>query len=397
MIAKKYLLRTTAFAVAAALSLGGVGGASASSETQGASDEAPILDATHWRDMFPDQYYSFDDSVCLTYPVEGTGMAGSLWDVEHVGNFSAGCLACHSTQQASLVDEYGDQWLSVNTVAPGRYERAHISDDDLKALDDNAFGIADARKAADIGITCYQCHGNTPGKLVVANEWTRTAAEKAGLDLDNPDLVCAQCHSVPDYTHILTDADSSTWFALSAGTDPDAVYDFFLSHGVSDPSFSNEGLEFDHFYGSTMDMAGANCYDCHTVKRTDDNGMTYTDHAFLDPGTHTELYENCSSCHEDSADERHDAVLQVQADYNARAEKTLATVQQLRDAIDAAAEQGADEAQLQEATALLDRAQFYYDYGRDTSEGVHMIGNSTTSTCFEKAVTTAEKGLALFE
>lgn len=353
------------------------------------------VDARQWKDVFPNEYYTFRDSVYYEYPVSATGHAGSLWDMQHVGNWSAGCGVCHSSQYVSLVEELGDTYLNVNTVSPGRYARAKISDEALEALDDEAFNRFDARRINDIGITCASCHGDTPGQLVVFNPWTVEGAEKAGFDLDNPDLVCAQCHSVPDYTHILTDTDTSTWFMLQYGTDPDAVYDGFLAHGVPNPEFSDEGLEFDQFYGSKMDRAGANCYDCHTRKVTDSEGNQYTDHAFLDPGVHQELYENCASCHKDSAEERYQAVLVVQENYRQRAENALEQVEALKAAVEEAGE-NVDAAILEQATALYYRAQFYYDYGRETAEGVHSIGNGTTETCFEKAVATAEEGLKLF-
>lgn len=386
-------------ALTATLTAAGLGTAVADQQGSPSADSSVSANnAQQWAQQYPDQYWSYVDSEFAAYPGDGIrhGHAGSLWDVTHAGNWSAGCLACHSSSMGELVEQYGDQFLTVNTVSPGRYGHTGLPQEQIEAqLDENAFDRFDARRAVTTGITCYQCHGDTPGALVVANSWTREAAEQGGFDLDNPDLVCAQCHSMPDYSNLLLSTDSSTWYMLRAGNDPDAIYNEFLSEGVVDPRFSNEALEFNQFYGSIMDLAGADCADCHTQKATNEAGESYTVHAFLDPGTNQVLYENCSQCHEDSAEERYAAVLEVQADYDQRAQSALDAVENFRAALDAA--DGQNDETLAEATALYYRALFYYNYGRETAQGVHSIGNTTTSTCFEKAQATVEQGMALLK
>lgn len=332
------------------------------------------IDACDWAEMFPNQYKSWATSSNTEYSlVGGMEIHGKIWaGHDAIFNFKAenitlACVGCHSSSFIPLIEARGDKVAETSTE--------------------------DLATAVTTGITCFSCHGDQPGQMVVVKSWIADAAEKGGITTSDVNLVCAQCHNAPDWNTIQTNSDPSTWTMLSVGTSADAVYDWFLNEGSAAPMVLATENEFTQFYGSTMEKAGATCATCHMEQKTADNGAKYSNHVFTSV-KHTEgLWDNCMSCHTDSVDARKAAVAQVQSEYTAALDAATAAVNALGAAIEAAPA-GTD---VTKATELYNKANFYLIWGTDVAGGVHSIGNQPQRDVLTQAAAFAQEGLDLLK
>lgn len=353
--------------------------AAAPSDPQEAAPSAePIIGAEHWKDQFPDQYESYLEAGHATYAHEGaTGKVNAHIDVMnpppgYPAPFMTGCLSCHSSAyQSVLMEGLGDE---------------------LFAVDEET-----VKDMIDVGITCYSCHQNEPGQMAPANQWVLDAAEKGGVATSDENMVCGQCHSMGDFSQQFSNPDSSTWSLLQVGLDPDDVWDYLVAEGNETPIVPTAEVVFNNFIGSTHDMAGATCADCHAETAVDESGASFTKHQWQSVGTDERLYENCSSCHGGTTADRKKAVEARQAEFAASMAEAQGAIDALSQKLaEADAAGGADAETAARATTLLNKAVFYLAYGSDQSMGFHNMGSgSATVDCHETAREAAEEGLAL--
>ncbi len=341
-----------------------------------ASSEDIIGDPEAWADTYPNEYNSYIESSSLPYglgygTMDKTGKATSWVDVQGTDNdISAICLHCHTTEFSYLYADQGGEAVTKD--------------------------YSDARETIDRSITCYTCHANDPSSVTLVMDWIADAAEEGGIETDQRNLVCAQCHSFPDWNNE-SNPDSSTWSTLQAGTDADALWEYFQAEGVDNPSLPGGEGEFNAYYGSVMERAGAVCTDCHSLKVTADDGSTYMYHAFQGAEENPALFEQCLTCHVDStAEERQEAFNEVKATYEEDFAAATEAIDELSAAIEKATADGADKQTLSDATLLLNKANFYKNYATDPGKGIHSVGGgSGNEGCFDKAVATANEGLDL--
>ena len=342
------------------------------------SSEDIIGDPEAWAEEYPNEYNSYIESSTLPYglgygTMDKTGKATSWVDVQGTDGAIEGiCLHCHTTEFSYLYADLGG---------------AVVEQD-----------YSDARETIDRSITCYTCHANDPSSVTLVMDWIVEAAEKGNIDTDVRNLVCAQCHSFPNWSNA-TNPDSSTWSTLQAGTDAEAVWEYYQAQGVDNPKLPGGEGEFNAFYGSVMERAGAVCTDCHSLKVTADDGTTYMYHAFQGAEENPALFEQCLTCHVDStAEERQAAFNEVKADYEEAYAEAQAAIDELTAAIEKATEGGADEQVIADATYKLNKATFYFNYASDPGKGIHSVGGgSGNEGCFDKAVATAGEGMELLK
>lgn len=346
-----------------------------------ASEEAsiePIISAAHWKDQYPEQYESYVAAGHATYAHSpgASGKVNAHLDVfdppaDYPAPFMTGCLSCHASGYQSIVmDGLGDELFTTDTEV--------------------------VKEMIDEGITCYSCHGNTPGEMNPVNQWVLDAAEKGGIQTSDENMVCAQCHSMGDFSVQFSDTDSSKWSLLQVGVDPDAVWNYIASNENYTPIVPTAETVFNNFLGSTHDTAGATCVDCHMQTETSDDGKSYTKHIWQSVGVNEGMYENCSACHTDTAADRKEAVASVQADFAVSASAAQVEIDALTKKIEEATAAGivpADD--IEAATLLKNKAVFYLSYGSDQSNGIHGMGEPSTKKCHETARQTAVEGLAL--
>ncbi len=352
-------------------------------------DEEAILNPAYWASTYPDEYNSWVEASKATYSV-GTaeerndehGKINSFLDMFNMMGYNTmtGCIGCHSTAMPALVENYGD--------------------DLVDTVNNDVSEVLRYAESVTVGISCYSCHGNTPGTAVVTKTWITEAAEEGGIETDDWNLICAQCHATPDWNEINTNSDSSTWSMLQYGLEPDDYWEVYQN--CSEDMFETAlgaipgESEFNQYMNSTMDMAGANCADCHMVNATNSEGNEYKDHTFQSVLTNEDLYENCLSCHDGTVDDRKAAIADMEADYTARLQTATDAVNALGEALDKATEAGnVSEDVLAEAQTTYNKAQFYLAYGTDKGNGIHVMGDSAAANCLEDAVDIAEEGQAL--
>ena len=344
--------------------------------------EPADIDASQWKDAYPNEYYSWLDSV-----MTGTNNAqpGYSWDekmgkplsmaaaIKSTTPLGAGCISCHNTAFACLFEEYGGDVVTLSET-----ELRHSA-------------------SYSMGITCYSCHGTTPGEMVITKSYIAEAAEAGGIDTSDPNLVCAQCHALPlrvwedvvgttkeDRSFgVMGDPDTSTWSTLCAGTNADDVYAWFVEQGAKDPKVVIGEMEYQQYRGSTMDRMGVTCATCHMEKATAEDGTEYTRHAWQGATHNTAIFENCASCHQTTPDEMNAHVLELQAAYQEKLAEVTAALDGAQAAIEGSS---ADEATIAQASDLWFEARFHSRYGQDSSEGIHGIGNENTNYCFDKCL-----------
>ena len=247
------------------------------------------------------------------------------------------------------------------------------------------------------GISCYSCHGDHPGELFVSKGYIMEAAQAGEIDTSDPNLVCAQCHSLVnrayeevsgsfrEYYQIgaMGDPDVNTWSTLRAGTNADDVYAWFAAHGEKNPKVITGEMEYQQYRGSVMDNAGVTCGTCHMEKKTDEEGVQYTRHEWQGVHANPAIFGNCISCHQTEPEEMQRKVLERQASYQ---REMLEVKNTLNEAYTAIAASDADESVITQANDLWFEARFHFCYGQDSSEGIHSIGNPNTEYCFEKCL-----------
>lgn len=351
-------------------------GTKAANETTSVSSSEAVLDPYAWKDQYPNQFNSYIDAGYVKYSDKqpnAHGKVNTFFSGTHFSSMTpeVGCFRCHTSQFGPMVEIYGE---------------------DLISMDFETF-----RREVKVGVTCYSCHGNTPGEMVVANSWISEAASKGGIETSTENLVCAQCHSLPDWGAITTNGDPSTWSMLQYGLDPDTYWEHFQSKGVNDPVVPPEESEFNSYTGSIMDKAGATCADCHMSKHKDASGAEYSGHTFQGVTENEALYENCLSCHKNSTvNERKTAVATVKEEYAQRRAPAQAAIDELSAAIETAiASNSISDSTLKQAQQILSKATFYLNYGSDWGDGIHIMGNKPIEECFDKAIATANEGLGL--
>ena len=342
------------------------------------------IGAAQWKEEYPDQYGSWVDSV-MTGTNGPQGNANYNWD-EKMGKpvamtaaiksqlgVGAACVSCHNTSFVNMFDTYGGDIVNLTEA-----QLMHEGGDSE-------------------GITCYSCHGDTPGQAFVSKTYIMDAVKVGGLDADDVNLVCAQCHALPNRAWeeelgttkedrsfgVMGDPDTANWSTLSAGTNADDVYAWFLDHGVKDPKIVIGEMEYEQYHGSSMDRMGVTCATCHMEKVTKEDGTVYTRHAWQGGNINPAIYNNCATCHRMSAEEMQAHVMDIQAAYQERLAIVTAALNEAQAAIEASE---ADEDTISKASDLWFEARFHSRYGQDSSEGVHGIGNANTEYCFDKCI-----------
>ena len=371
-----------------------------------------VTHAADWKDQFPAQYETWlqnsenDEIVDYLeeYPYlrtlyEGYGFAidygsarGHFYDVQDIEATGrphplANCWTCKTPDFTNMVNEegieaYKKEWTDV---------QAEVTE----------------------GISCYNCHANTPGEITVTHTYWIDAM---GDDFDKvagANLACGQCHN-EYYFEPETKATSIAHNSLESMA-PETMLAFFndganFSTGEAFADWTNprtgvkmikvQHPEFETFMGAGSQHAGTfTCADCHMAKQTAEDGTVTHSHYLTSPLENKELIENtCSLCHNGkTADELPALVASIQEKAEARTNAIGNDLADLTDKLAAAVETGeyTDE-QLAEVRQLARDAQFYWDFVFvENAEGAH---NSTlTNDCLDKAESLCAEAAAALE
>ena len=359
-----------------------------------------VMHAADWKEQFPGQYETWvqnseNDEVVdylEEYPYlrtlyEGYGFAidygsarGHYYDVQDIEATGrphplANCWTCKTPDFTNMVNEegiaaYQKDWTEV---------QAQVTE----------------------GISCFNCHANTPGEITVTHTYWIDAV---GEDFDRiapANLACGQCHNeyyfAPD-----TKATSIAHNSL-AGMAPEAILAFFndganFSTGEPFTDWTNprtgvkmikvQHPEFETYLGAGSKHAALfTCADCHMAKQTAEDGTVTHSHYLTSPLENEELLANtCSLCHNGTVQpELAGLVASIQAATEERTNTIGNQLADLTDMLAKAVESGnyTDE-QLAEVRQLARDAQFYWDFVFvENSEGAH--NSALTNECLDNA------------
>lgn len=353
-------------------------------------DNSHFIPAADWKDKFPYQYETYlknsDDSrnypgasedpeYTHKYPAlktifQGIGYSkgyaeprGHTHAIEDViatprAKGGANCLSCKSPQYIIDEREQGSAFYkkNFNEVAATYHEP----------------------------ISCYDCHGNTPGIINVQRTNIVSAMKDYGIEISPRILSCAQCHN--EYYFDKTGAVKNPY---KYGTDPDSILKFYNEENFVDFVNPNTGIglikaqhpDWEAFNNSPHYQQGLTCVDCH-MEETPDG---YHSHQWTTPfKSPTIVRERCLSCHTDmSADELINTVNTMQKKTEDRVRKISEDIEATTNVI-AEIKGNLSKEQFDAIAAKYRDALFYWDYVLVTNgEGFH--NPELTKDCLDKS------------
>ena len=252
-------------------------------------------------------------------------------------------------------------------------------------------------------ISCYNCHGNTPGTIVITHDYM---ADAMNADIDAgkvpaSSVSCAQCH-IEYYFDPATKATKAPYKGVAEAT-PDAILAYYNSTGFYDFENPNTGVrmikvqhpEFETYYGKGSKHKGMyTCADCHMGVSYNEKGDPYANHYLSSPLDNKDLIKTtCKMCHTDLAAQ----IKAIQDNTTKREKQISAKLVEINKKLAAAIEGGTLPQETIDQIKALDRdAQFYWDFVYvENSEGAH---NSTlTNYCLDRAEELAGQALDLLK
>jgi nitrite reductase (cytochrome c-552) len=232
-------------------------------------------------------------------------------------------------------------------------------------------------------ITCANCHDPATMGLRIMNPAFTEAMERRGIDVKKASreemrsFVCGQCHSEyyfePGTTRVI--------FPWNKGLRPDQTFAYYemkpggFGQDWVHPDSKAKMLkaqhpDFETWSTGTHGSAGVSCADCHMPSMKED-GKRYSSHWITSPMRTVE--SSCSPCHEKDARWLRSRVKTAQ-DTTWLLQRTAGQlVARAHETIGKAAAAGkADEARLENARALVRKAQWYWDFvAAENSMGFH--------------------------
>ena len=331
------------------------------------SDE--IVDYLEQYPMLPTLYEPYGFSFCYG---SARGHYYDVVDIEETGrpHAMANCWTCKTPDFTNMVNEEGVQ----------AYQ----------------YAWTDVQQHIVEGISCYNCHANTPGTITVTHTYWIDALGSDFNSVDAANMACGQCHNeyyfdpVTKETRIahnsIESMDPTTMLAFfndGANFADGNVFVDYTNPRTGVQQIKVQHPEFETYLGEgSQHRATYTCADCHMPTETKANGMTYRSHNLISPLDNQELIENeCSKCHVDLVSEVRATQEKIEArTYSIGYELEFLT-EQLADAV----EKGEiSEAKLSQIRQLARDAQFYWDFVFvENSEGAH--NPTLTNECLDKA------------
>ena len=357
-----------------------------------------VIPASEWAETYPDVYASYvknqENSEIIDhveeYPqiaVIYEGMAfnkfygsarGHYYTVEDVTSTGrphklANCFTCKTPDFTAKVNNEG---VSAYTIA-----------------------FEDMLAEVNESVSCYNCHANTAGELVVTHTYLADAMGEQLSGLNAETASCAQCH-VEYYFDPATKAVTLPYDSMEA-MHPDAILALFDELNFADYTNPRTGVaqikvqhpEFETYMGKgSVHAAQFSCADCHMAKETNANGETFTSHYWVSPLASDSIKASCAACHPDL--EGFVKGIQAKAE-----ERTIAIGTKLEELTnklaDAAASGSYSEDDLNAIRTLNRQGQFYWDFVFvENSEGAH--NSRLTNECLDKAEKLIDEALTKF-
>lgn len=269
-------------------------------------------------------------------------------------NQPGACANCHAAEAPGLIAEMG--WEEFN----------HTPYNDLK-------------DQLHFGSSCSDCHDPVTMDLVITRPAFRNAMEERGIDLSQAtrqemrSYVCAQCHV--EY-YFLGDNKVLT-FPWSQGLSIDNIEDHYDSYGFTDWTHAETGApmikiqhpEFEMWSSGLHARSGVSCADCH-MPYVREGSVKVSDHWLRSPLVN--VSQACQTCHNRPEEELTERILTIQNTTASLLRQSEEAIIAAIDAIVAAREAGATDAELEEALLLHRGASLRWDFvSSENSTGFH--------------------------
>ena len=257
-------------------------------------------------------------------------------------------------------------------------------------------------------VSCYNCHGNTPGTMVLTHDYMKDAMgdEVAAGRISGSVASCAQCHI--EYYFDKDTKATSVPYDSPDNFDPDSILAFYNKMGFVDFTNENTGVgmikvqhpEFETFMGEGSVHKGTyTCADCHMGVAYNAKGYPYANHLLTSPLDNAALLKDtCSMCHNGTGSNPADVptlVKSIQEEITGREKVISGKLVQINTKLAAAIQSGSLADDVIEQIKKLDRdAQFYWDFVYvENAEGAH--NSALSRQCLDKAEQLADQALAL--
>ena len=358
-----------------------------------------VIKAADWAETYPDVYASYTKNAeneaffdhVEEYPMIATvyeGMAfnkfynsarGHYYTVQDVTSTGrphklANCFTCKTPDFTAKVNNEG---VSAYTIA-----------------------FEDMMAEVNESVSCYNCHANTPGELVVTHTYLADAMGEQLSGLNAETAACAQCH-VEYYFDPETKAVTLPYDSMEA-MHPDAILALFDEMDFADYTNPRTGVkqikvqhpEFETYMGAgSVHAAQFSCADCHMAKETNAAGETYASHYWVSPLNSDAIKASCAACHPDLEG----FVKGIQAKAEERTVAIGTKLETLTNKLaDAVASGKYAEEDLNAIRELNRKGQFYWDFVFvENSEGAH--NSRLTNECLDKAEQLIDEALGKLE
>lgn len=343
----------------------------------------PDIHASYMKNANNDEY----DDYVEKYPMiavlyEGMGFSefynsarGHLYSIEDVNATGrphplANCFACKTPNFTAAVIELGDEAYKI-------------------PFNEMSSQVVEA-------ISCYNCHANEPGELIVTHTYLADALGSDLQSVDPANLACGQCHV--EY-HFDPDTKAVTLPYSDLNTmNPDSILEYYNNLHTDDQVFADyvnprsgvrqikvQHPEFETYLGTgSVHSKTFNCADCHMGEAVNESGVSYTNHEWVSPLDNAKLLEDsCVGCHTNLSDE----VSTIQSSVQGRTKEIGYALEELMEDLVLAAE--GTEYTNEELGAIFSvyrDAQFYWDFVFvENSNGAH--NSKLTHQCLDKAET----------
>lgn len=365
-----------------------------------------IIPAEDWEKKHPDQYATYlnnSEMESTTYggsePIDylekypylktfydGYGFSkeylrarGHVYGLEDVMNTArpkpgASCLACKSADFIELLNKDG---IAVNSL---KFE--------------------DVAKPEMNTISCYDCHTNTPGTVVVTREHLNVGLNSLDKEFKDGELACGQCH-VEYYLDPTTKEVILPW---KNGQGVDGMIEYYDEIDFADWTHPTTGTkllkaqhpEFETYQGGKHNGFGLTCADCHMPEIENSKGEEFHSHQWTSPLKTIE--SSCLSCHgNETADSLTGKVEAIQAAVDVKTQTVAEEILQLINELTKAVQSGTvDDKTLNEARDYHRKAQFKWDFiFVENGEGFH--NEDLAHKYLNEASELAKKGLEVLK
>lgn len=371
--------------------------------------EEMILDPEEWKEKYPLVYESFmktstmgdnvteDSDLGGSHPLdylkeypniailyEGIGFSkeyyqarGHYYALEDVINISrpkpgASCLACKTAEYEKLNIENGENLFSM---------------DFQQTVQDVEFGI-----------TCYNCHRNTPGEVKTTSPHFNAAVQKLESEPNAGNQACAQCH-VEYYFDKESKAVILPW---DNGVGIEQIESYYDEMEYADwehprtgtPLIKVQHPEFEMYSGSLHDSIKVSCADCHMPKMIENN-VEYKSHWATSPLKTPE--ESCGKCHSNNLNDIVLKVESIQTDIHQKeVEVSDMLVKLTMDFAKAIEDRKLDDESINQLRDLHRKAQYRWDFVFvENSTGFHNEEKATNA--LDEAKAYAQEALNILE